>query len=37
LDLYHTQISEEGVKKLKSALPECKISWELESASRRGI
>jgi hypothetical protein len=37
LDLYHTQISEDGVKQLKAALPECRVTWELESTSRRGI
>jgi hypothetical protein len=37
LDLYHTKISQEGVKRVREALPECRVVWELDSAGRRGI
>ena len=32
LNLYHTLVSESGVQSLRSALPDCKIAWERDSA-----
>ncbi|HYO83399.1 MAG TPA: amidohydrolase family protein [Bryobacteraceae bacterium] len=32
LNLYHTLVSEDGYNKLKAALPECRITWDRESA-----
>ncbi len=38
LNLYHTLVTDAGFRKLKAALPECKIVWDRESAlpTRRG-
>ena len=32
LNLYHTLVTESGLKELKAALPECKIIWDKDSA-----
>ena len=32
LNLYHTLISAEGHQRLKTALPECEIVWDPDSA-----
>jgi hypothetical protein len=34
LDLYHTLVSEKGFEQLKTALPECDIHYERDSARR---
>ncbi len=38
LNLYHTLVTDSGFRKLKTALPECNIVWDRESAlpTRRG-
>lgn len=32
VNLYHTLVTEAGVRKLRAALPECKIEWDRDSA-----
>ena len=34
LDLYHTLVSEKGFQQLKTALPECQMHYERDSARR---
>lgn len=39
LDLYHTLVSEKGYQAIRSALPQCRIIWDQDSAlpSRRKL
>ena len=34
LDLYHTLVTDKGFEQLKSALPQCQIHYERDSAKR---
>ena len=35
LDLYHTQLSEQGFNSVKKALPKAEINWSLDAARAR--
>jgi hypothetical protein len=35
LDLYHTQLSEQGFNSVKKALPNARINWSLDAARAR--
>ena len=35
LDLYHTQLSEQGFNSVKKALPKAQINWSLDAARAR--
>jgi hypothetical protein len=35
LDLYHTQLSEQGFNSVKKALPNANINWSLDAARAR--
>ena len=35
LDLYHTQLSEQGFNSVKKALPNAEINWSLDAARAR--
>jgi hypothetical protein len=36
IDLYHTTVSKAGFERLKTSLPQCRISYDEQSGSRMG-
>ena len=32
LNLYHTLVTEEGIARIKAALPNCQVTWDRDSA-----
>jgi hypothetical protein len=36
LNLYHTQVTQAGVDRIKALLPNCRIAWERDATSPNG-